>query len=49
MGVQGTELNPSFFTDIEAAASGNKGVVLVCNIGGKLEVTETNPDGTQSR
>lgn len=47
--MQGTELNPEFFSDIVAAVSKDLGAVLLCNIGGKLDVTETNPAGTQSR
>lgn len=47
--VQGTELNPDFFLDIVAAVSKDLGAVLLCNIGGKLDVTDTNPAGTQSR
>ena len=47
--MQGTELNPDFFSDIVAAVSKELGAVLLCNIGGKIEVTETNPAGTQSR
>ncbi|CAL8470779.1 g10321 [Coccomyxa elongata] len=45
----GTELNPTFFEDIAAAASKEKGAVLVCNIGGTIEATETNSEGFQSR
>ncbi|CAL5220199.1 g2172 [Coccomyxa viridis] len=45
----GTELNPDFFLDIVAAVSKDLGAVLLCNIGGKLDVTDTNPAGTQSR
>ena len=47
--MQGTELNPDFFLDIVAAVSKDLGAVLLCNIGGKLDVTDTNPAGTQSR
>ena len=47
--LQGTELNPTFFEDIAAAASQEKGAVLVCNIGGTIEATETNSEGFQSR
>lgn len=46
---QGTELNPNFFEDIAGAASKDKGAILVCNMGGKIEATETNERGTQSR
>ena len=47
--LQGTELNPNFFEDIASAASKDKGAILVCNMGGKIEATETNERGTQSR
>lgn len=47
--MQGTELNPNFFLDIVAAVSKDLGAVLLCNMGGKLEITDTNPAGTQSR
>ena len=47
--MQGTELNPDFFLDIVAAVSKDLGALLLCNIGGKIDVTETNPAGTQSR
>ncbi len=46
---QGTELNPEFFEDIAAAADKEKGAILVCNMGGRLEATETNERGMQSR
>ena len=49
MTVQGTELNPDFFSDIVAAVSKELGAVLLCNMGGRLDVTDTNPAGTQSR
>ena len=44
--MQGTELNPDFFSDI---VSRELGAVLLCNIGGRIDVTDTNPAGTQSR
>lgn len=47
--IQGTELNPEFFSDIESAVSQERGAVLLCNMGGRMEVTETNPAGMQSR
>ena len=47
--MQGTELNPDFFSDIVAAVSKELGAVLLCNIGGRIDVTDTNPAGTQSR
>ncbi len=47
--MQGTELNPNFFSDIVAAVSKELGAVLLCNIGGRIDVTDTNPAGTQSR
>ena len=47
--MQGPELPPAFFLDIVAAVSKELGAVLLCNIGGKLDVTDTNPAGTQSR
>ncbi|KAK9904100.1 hypothetical protein WJX75_004511 [Coccomyxa subellipsoidea] len=45
----GTELNPDFFDGIMAAASKEKGAILICNIGGTIEPTETNSEGFQSR
>lgn len=47
----GTEANPDFASDIQETlqASGKKGAVLVCNVGGTLEPTQTNALGRQSR
>lgn len=42
--LNGTELNPAFFEEIEAAAPNKeKGLILVCNIGGTLEPTGELP------
>lgn len=47
----GTEANPEFASDIQETlqASGKKGAVLVCNVGGTLEPSQTNALGRQSR
>ena len=43
----GTEFNPDFFKDIEAAVDKQKGAVLVCGVGGILE--PLGRGGRQSR
>ena len=43
----GTEFNPDFYKDIEAAVDKQKGAVLVCGVGGILE--PLGRGGRQSR
>lgn len=48
--LNGTEFNPSFFDEFEAAVpEKDKGVVVYCNIGGTLEPTGPSEFGQQSR
>lgn len=47
--LNGTESNPNFGQEARAALKGRRECVVVCNIGGKMESTETNAAGQMSR
>lgn len=47
--LNGTEANPDFIAQAEAALAGARECIVYCNIGGKIDGTETKKDGQMSR
>jgi rhodanese-related sulfurtransferase len=47
--LNGTEANPDFLADASAALGRRRTCVLICNVGGTMEETETNRAGQMSR
>ena len=47
--LNGTEVNPNFFDIILDSVDPENGAVLLCNLGGTLDVQSGNGAGTQSR